>query len=165
MNEQLRGGFVYTLEHVRDGQVIDREVVRNLMPTEGVNHMLSTQFKGTAQVATWYIGIYEGNYTPTIADTAAGLPAAATETTAYTAATRVEFVEGAVSGGSLDNSASKAEFVFNAAKTIYGAFMSSVATKGAVSGVLASVVKFSSPKTFGSGDTLRVTAGFTLASA
>lgn len=165
MNTQLTAGFTYLAEQIRDGVVIDREVVHNLMPTEGLNHMLGVTFKSATQAATWYIGLFEGNYTPTLSDTAAAFPAAATETTAYAETTRVEFNEGSIASGSLDNSANKAEFTFNAIKTVYGGFISSASAKGGTTGALTSVVRFASPKAFAVGDVFRVTAGFTLASA
>ena len=58
-----------------------------------------------------------------------------------------------------------AEFTSNADKTIYGGFMSSASAKGATSGVLSSIVRFSSPKTFSIDTVLRVSAGLTLVSA
>lgn len=166
MNTVLRPGFVYTVETIdRHGNVLDVERIHNLMPTEGLNHLIATEFKGGTQVATWYIGLYEGNYTPTASDTAATFPALATECVAYDESTRVEFVDGAVSSGAMDNSASRAEFTFNADKTVYGGFISSAAAKSATSGVLSSVVRFSSPKQPGDGGVLRVTAGFEFLSA
>ena len=160
----LRAGFVYDIEHWRAGQLIGTERIHNLMPNEGVAHALGVLLKGVTQVPTWYIGLYEANYTPTLADTAATFPASASETTTYAETTRVVFNEGAVSGGTCDNSANKAEFTSNADKTIYGGFIASASGKGATSGVLLSAVKFASPKTFDTGDIIRVTAGFTLAS-
>jgi len=162
--DQLRGGFRYLVEVLKGGEVVESEWISNLVPTEGLNHFLTTEFKGTSQVGTWYIGIYEGNYTPSAGVTAATLPAAATESTAYAETTRVAFVPGTVAAGALDNSASRAEFTMNATKTIYGGFMSSSSAKGATTGVLVSAVKFSSPKVLDSGSVLRITAGFTLTS-
>lgn len=157
-------GFEYLVETFKDGELVDSFTVHNLMPTEGVNAMLNTMFKSASQVGTWYIGLYEGNYTPVIGDTAATFPGAATETTAYIAATRVAWVPGTPSAGILDNSASKAEFDMNAAKTIYGAFMSSASAKGATSGVLVSAVRFPSPRVLDSDSILKITAGITLTS-
>lgn len=165
MNTNLKAGFRYLVEVVKDGVVIDSEVADNLMPTEGLNHMLGVTIKSVAAAPTWYIGLYEGNYTPVLTDTAALFPAAATETVAYSEATRVEFVEGAVAAGAVDNSASKAEFTFTANKTVYGGFISSASAKGGVTGALLSAVRFASPKVLEIGAILRVTAGFTLASA
>jgi len=165
MNTNLKARFRYLVEVVKDGVVTDSEVVDNLMPTEGLNHMLGVTLKAVTQAATWYIGLYEGNYTPVAGDTAATFPASATETTTYAESTRVEFNEGSITAGAVDNSANRAEFTFNAAKTVYGGFISSASAKGGVTGALLSAVKFSSPKVLEIGAILRVTAGFTLASA
>lgn len=166
MNSKLRAGFQYQVEIVgRDGRVRDAEILHNLMPDEGLNHMLGVTLKGAAQIAVWNVGIYEGNYTPVPGDTAATFPASATESSAYVAATRSALVLGSVAGGSADNAAARNEFTLNAAKTIYGGFISSAAAKGATSGVLLSAVRFSSPKVLDADEILRVTAGFTLISA
>ena len=62
--------------------LLDLDSVKNIMPTEGLNYLLDTAIRGQAQTSTWYIAIFEGNYTPVLADTAAGIVAAATESTA-----------------------------------------------------------------------------------
>ncbi len=160
----LKVGVNYLVEVIRNGRVIDTEVVHNLVPTEGLNHFLNVEFKGTTQVLSWYLAIFEGNYTPTAADTAAALPAAATECTAYDEATREAFVAGTVAGGIVDNTASRAEFTMNATKTIYGAFMTSAPAKGATTGVVVSSVRFSAAKSLVATDVLRVTAGVTMTS-
>lgn len=166
MLERAILGFVYTVEVIRDGVIDDRETeTHNLIPLEGLNYLLSSEFKGTAVPATWYIGVYEGNYTPQLSDTAAAFVAAATETTTYAETTRQAFVPGTVAGGVLDNSASPALFTFNATKTVFGGFMSSASAKSAVTGTLISAVRFASPKTLNSTDVLKVTAGFTFASS
>lgn len=154
--------FNYIVEHVRDGVVIDTEHVKNLIPTEGLAHMLDVTCKGGSQVATWYVAPYEGNYTPQATDTAASLPAAAVECTAYAEATRPTWVEGAVSGGTVTNVDSKAEFTMNATKTIYGCWLASVSGKGSTAGTVLSVVRFPASKTFQSGDTMRITAPVSL---
>ncbi len=158
-------GFNYLVEHLRGGVVIDSEITHNLNPVEGLNHMMGVTFKTVTQVSKWYLTLYEGNYTPTPDLTAAAFPALATESVAYTPASRVEFIEGVVAGGSIDNSASKAEFTFTANKTIYGGALLSSSVRGATSGVIISAVRFTSPKVLTSGDVLRVTAGNLLISA
>jgi len=167
MNEPIKAGFTYLVEVVdkRTGQVRDAEVVKNLMPIEGIHHMINVSMKSGTQVATWYIGLYEGNYTPVSADTMATFPASATESVAYAETTRRAFVPGTVAAGAVDNAAAKAEFTINATKTVYGGFISSSSAKGGTSGVLLSAVRFGSPKSLGADDILRVTAGFTIASA
>jgi hypothetical protein len=161
--QHIEAGVVYEVELVRKGQVIARERVHNLMPTEGLNHLISVGVKGGTQIGTWYIGLFEGNYTPLATDTAAAFPAAATECTAYDETTREEFVDGAAAAGAVNNSASKAEFTLNASKTLYGAFMASAPAKGATTGVLLSAARFASPKAGEAGDIIRVTGGLTLA--
>lgn len=160
-----KGGFIWTFDWIKRGVIVDREVIRNLWPTEGVNHMLNAEFKGGPQVTTWYLALFEGNYTPTIADLASTFPALATECTTYAETTRRAWVSGTVIAGSLNNTASRAEFTSTADRTIYGGFMSSASAKGSVSGVLASIVRFSSPRAFSVDTVLRVSAGMTLISA
>lgn len=159
-------GFTYQVEVVTpDGTVSQRETVRNLIPGEGLDHMMSVVFKGAQQVPTWFIALYEGNYTPVPTLTAVAFPAAATECTAYTPTQRVEFVEGAVASGAVDNAANRAEFTFTSAKTVYGGVITSSAAKGSTTGVLVSAVRFASPKVLDVGSVLRVTAGNSLVSA
>lgn len=166
MKSALKLGFTWTIDTVdASGTLIDSEVVHNLVPMEGINHFLNTTLKGGGQNATWYVGLYEGNYTPSSTDTAVAFPAAATETTAYDETTRPAFTSGAVSAGSLDNSASKAVFTFNAIKTVYGGFLTASPVKGGTSTVLISVVRFGSPKNLDPGAILRVTAGIAAASS
>lgn len=166
MKQNIEAGFTYTAEVFNaKGELTDREVIKNLMPDEGVSHVLSTILKGGAPVTNWYIGLFEGNYTPDSNDVAATFSALSSECTAYTSGTRLAFTPGTVSAGNVDNAAAKAEFTFNADKTVYGGSISSASAKGSTSGVLLSVVRFGSPKSIEAGGVLRVTAGFTLASA
>lgn len=158
-------GVNYTIEVIRGGAVVDSETVHNLMPEEGRNHAVSVITKGATQVPAWYIGLFEGNYVPVDSDKASTFPTSATECTAYLPATRVEFVEGAVAAGVVENTASRAEFTATAAKTIYGAFLVSAQAKGAITGVLMSAARFTAPKVLQIDDVLRVTASFSLTSA
>lgn len=166
MKESGKIGFRYTVETIdRHGVVLDTEVVDNLIPTEGLNHVLGVVVGGVPQAVSWYIALNSGNYTPVAGDTAATYPASATEFSNYTGATRLDFTPGSIAGGTVDNTASKAEFEFLDTTTVYGGFMTSAQGKGATTGVLLSAVKFSSPKQPGVGGILRVTAGLTLTSA
>lgn len=165
MNSSMKLGFVYRIEHVRNGEVIDADVAHNLIPTDGQNHILNVVLKGSTAYENWYIGLFEGNYTPTTNDTMATVIANATESTAYSETTRQTFAGSTPSAGSIDNDAAKAEFTFTSAKTIYGGFMSSNNTKSSNTGLLLSIVRFTNPKVVASGDILRVTAGIDLVSA
>jgi hypothetical protein len=169
MDQKIKAGFVYLIQVFNPDGTEDpaqREIVKNLMPTEGINHMLDVLLKNGVNVPTWYIGLYANNYTPIAGDTMATFPGTAGEITGtYDEATRVEWVEGAIAGGAVDNTASPAEFTFNANQTVRGGFMSSVSTKGGTSGFLISAVKFASPKNMTADGVLRVSGGFTVISA
>lgn len=167
MKSEGKLGFTYTVRLLdRFGNILEEDPpIHNLIPEEGINHVISTVWAGGVQVPTWYIGIFSGNFTPTGSETAATLPGLATEETAYSASGRVAFVPGAVTGGAVDNSASVAQFTLTAAKTIYGGFLSSASAKGATSGTISSVVRFASPKTGGIGDILQIVAAQSLISS
>jgi hypothetical protein len=164
MDNELRMGGRYFIEHVRAGEVIDREEITNLVTNEGLDHVLNTVFHGGTQIATWNIGLFEGNYTPTPSITAANIASAATESNAYDETTRQEFNEAAASGQSITNSASKATFTMNATKNIYGAFLISQNTKGGTSGVLFSAARFAAPKAVVDDDQLLLTYTFNASS-
>ncbi|MEZ2293938.1 hypothetical protein [Variovorax sp. RCC_210] len=165
MKSAAQVGFEWLVTIERADGRIERERVRNLVPTEGLNHMMATEFKGGAQVTQWYIALFEGDYTPQPGLTAAAFPSTALECTAYDAISRPDFVTGSVSNGAVDNSSNKAEFIFNDNKTIYGGVITSSQAKGSVNGVLASAVKFGSPKLMNPGDKLTVVAANSLTSA
>lgn len=150
----------YSCQLVRGGKVIDEWTEDNLVVNEGLNRLLNVMFNSASQTTTWYLGLFEGNYTPVASLTAATIAAAATETTAYTSSTRVEYVEAASTAQSTTNSASRASFVFNATKTIYGAFLISENTKGGTTGILFSAARFSASKAVESGDELLLTYTF-----
>jgi hypothetical protein len=165
MNSNVDLGFTWRLRLLdRYGRVIENETVHNLTPIEGLTYLMNAGFKGGQQGSSWYIALFEGNYTPTADITAATFPGLATECTAYESATRPLFNPGAVVAGSLDNSASLAEFKLTADKTIYGGVLTSASAKGAITGVITSAVRFSSPKNPESGSTLQVIAGNSLTS-
>ena len=127
-----------------DGTIVEElPLAHNRTVMEGRNHQLDVVFHGGTPVTTWYLGVFEGNYTPLDTDTAATFPGSSTECTAYDEATRVAFVEGAPSGGIISNAGNEAVFTFNANKTIYGGFLISSSAKGATTGVLMSAARFS----------------------
>lgn len=160
----LKLGGVFDIEHVRNGEVIDRFRCPNLVVNEGLNSILDIMFHGSSQITTWYIGIFEGNYTPVSTVTAATITSASTECTAYDESTRVAYNEAAASSQSITNSANKATFTINATKTIYGAFLVSASAKSATSGTLFSAARFGSSKSVVSTDQLLLTYTFTASS-
>lgn len=161
-------GFTYEVELLdARGRVVSRQRAKNLYTTEGLNHMLGVELAAVAQVSTWYLALFEGNYTPTTADTAAAISAASTETNAFNNPTvRPQWVaSAAAANGTINNYNNKAAFTFTAAKTIYGGFLISSSLVGGNTGVCISAVRFGSPVVVSNGSVLNVGAGCTLASA
>jgi hypothetical protein len=155
----------FTGQIVRDGQIIDEFDTPNLVVDQGLNHILDVLLPRFDQIGTWYLGVFEGNYTPVAGLTAATIAGAATECTAYDEATRPAYVEAAAAAKVTTNSASKATFTFNATKTLYGAFLISDSTKAGTSGTLLAAAKFAAPKGVVATDQLLLTYTFTAASA
>lgn len=154
---RVRIGGVFEHEVIRDGKSLGVHRDHNIVVNEGLNHILDVQFHAATQITTWYVGIFEGNYTPLATDTAANITANSTECTAYDEATRVEYVEAAPSGQSITNSASKATFTMNASKTVYGAFIASASAKSATTGKLFAASKFSAARAVVDNDSLLLT--------
>lgn len=164
-SNQLQVGGVFHGQIVRNGEVIDEFEDHNLAVDQGLNKLLDVMFGGAAQISPWYIGLFEGNYVPVAGVTAATINANATECTAYSEATRQEYVEAAAAAKSITNSASKATFTFNASKTIYGAFLISDGTKAGTSGTLFSAARFATPKAVVATDQLLLTYTFSATSS
>lgn len=162
---KILGHGQYSGQIIRDGKVIDEWFDDpNLVVNEGLNSLLSVYLAAGTQITTWYLGVFEGNYTPVATDTAANIASNATESSAYSAGVRQTWTPGAVSSQTVTNSASKATFTFNATKTIYGAFLASTSTVGGTGGTLFSAARFSAPKSVTSGDQLLLTYSFTSSS-
>jgi hypothetical protein len=64
-------GGIFSGEHIRKGEVIDAWEDHNLVVNEGLNSLLGIMFHGDTQITTWYMGVFEGNYTPVATVTAA----------------------------------------------------------------------------------------------
>lgn len=164
--QSLHLGGVFHVEHYRDGVLIDSWDSKNVVTDEGINHALNVIFAGATPVTTWYIGLFVNNYTPVSGDTAAGFPATAGEaTTQYSEGARQAYVEATSTSKSITNSANKATFTAASDFTVYGAFLSSISTKGGTSGVLMAASKFPTAKPLEAGDQLLVTYTINGASA
>lgn len=161
---ELKIGGHFQIDHLRGGELIDQFECDNLVVNEGLDHVLNTVFHGGTPVGTWYLGLFEGNYTPIATVTGATIAAASTESTSYDEATRQEYNEGASSAQSITNSANKATFTINATKTIYGAFLASNSTKGSTSGTLFSAARFAAAKSVVASDQLLLTYTFNASS-
>ncbi len=141
-----------------------RETIENLVTNAGEDEVLAATLKDAAQAA-WYVGLTDG--TPTVAEgDTAGSHAGWVEVQTYSEGVRQTLTLGAVSGQSVDNSASKASYSINGTVTVGGAFLISNSTKGGSTGILYSAGAFSGgDKSLADGDTLEVTATFTAGGA
>jgi hypothetical protein len=150
-------GGVFGVDHMRNGKLIHRQQAKNIIVNQGLNHTLNAVLNAATQITQWYVAIFEGNYAPVAADTAAGIVANSTESTAYTESTRPTYDEAASTAQSATNSASRATFSINAAKTIYGAFIISTSGKASATGTLFAAAKFGTSRAVQNLDQLLVT--------
>lgn len=161
------------LDHKRDGEYLcfEEHMGKNIIPTEGLNALLDTAVGGASQLASWYVGIFKGNYTPIASNTAANALGAAglyteCQDADYDPATnRPAYTLVAASAGVITNAASKAEFTMKASITVYGAFVTSGQAKTATSGKLLAAKKFDAARTVVNTDILYVTYQITAISS
>lgn len=148
----------YRIECVgADGQVKWVEEFDNLVVTAGLNDSLDKHLKGSSYTAAWYVGLTAASPSFAAGDTMSS-HAGWTEEQTYSNATRPTLTLGTVSGGSVDNSASKASFTINGSATIGGAFVVSNSTKGGTTGTLyGGGVLAAGNRAVIDGDTLNVT--------
>lgn len=142
------------------------DYIENLVVNEGLDDVLDKYLKGSAYTAAHYVGLADGTPSFAAGDTMAS-HAGWTEVTAYDEANRVTPTWGAVSGQSVDNSASKAVFTVSSnGTTIGGAFLSTNNTKGGSTGTLYGGGAFSAgDKSLDDDDVLNVTVTATAAAS
>jgi len=140
----------------------------NLVVNVGLQYMAGTALTSTAQITSWYVGLYgaAASNNPAAGDTM-GSHGGWTEVTDYTEATRPAATFAAATNANpsvVTNTASKAVFTINATTTVGGAFLTSNNTKGGTTGTLFSAADFQSPgdRSVVSGDILNVTYTFSL---
>jgi hypothetical protein len=138
----------------------------NIVVNVGLDDALDKHLKGAAYTAAWYVGLTDGTPTVAAGDTMAS-HAGWVEVTAYDEAVRQTLTLGAVSGQSVDNSASKAVFTISANGTVIGgAFVNTVNTKGGSTGTLYGAGAFTAgDKTLDDNDVLNVTVTCTAAAS
>ena len=150
----------------KHGNVKWTDVIENLVTTAGLNHLLDVALSGGTQITSWFVGLTDGTPTAAAGDTMSS-HSGWTEVTAYDESTRVAWSDGGVSSGSVDNSASTADFTISTdSTTVGGAFLTSNSTKSGTTGTLYAVGAFSAgDKSLDDGDSLSITATFTAAAA
>lgn len=129
----------------------------NLVPTEGLNHLLNVGIGATAKAAGWYVALFSGAVAPAANWTAANFAATANEITSATegfVGDRPAFTVVAASNGIVNNAASRATFniVCTSQLTVQGAAVLSSNTRGGTSGVLMSAARYAAARTFNNSD-------------
>lgn len=132
-------------------------------PTEGRNYIWDAAVHNGTRYGTWYVALFEGDYTPDDTDTAANFASRATEITAYTSGTRPELVESVPAAGGIDNSTAVTQVTLTTEKTVHGFAILSAPAKGATTGVLLCIQKLTAPRTYGAGDVVKIPVVLSLA--
>lgn len=158
---KMNVGGVFHFKVIRDGEVVDEWDSKNIVVDEGLDYILGTSLKGTAQKSTWYLGVFSGIYSPDGSETGATIATDSTESSAYSEwPTRPTWAGDAVSGQSVTNS-TQATFTINNTVTMQGAFLtSSNAAASDATATLYAASAFTSARSLVSGDILQV--GYTL---
>ena len=139
------------------GNLIREWELDNLVVNQGLNDLLNVYLNAGSQKTQWYVGLFQGNYAPSLTDTASNWAANATEASNYTSATRPVWTPAAASAQSITNSASPASFTFNADITLYGIALVSNNVIGGTGGTLFSEAAFAAPQIVTTGSQLLVT--------
>jgi hypothetical protein len=159
----------YTVEcYDKDGNLKWVAETPNLVVNVGLQYMAGTALTSTAQITTWYLGLYGSGSTnsPAAGDTMSS-HIGWTEVTDYSEANRPTATLAAATNANpsvVTNTASKAVFTINGTTTVGGAFLTSNNTKGGSTGTLFSAADFQAPgdRSVVSGDILNVTYTFSL---
>lgn len=145
--------------HYRKGKLIGKCRVKNIVVNEGKNHALDSTLGAATQVPVWYLGLFEGDYTPTTANVGASFPGLADELTDYDELSRPTWQQDGASGQSISNAANRATFTISTGvvdRSIFGLFLISANPKGTNGGTLFGAARFNSPRVVNATDELLV---------
>lgn len=156
-------GFRHELElyDKETGLLVAREVKYNRIPQAGIDFLIQTPFGDVGPVPNFYCGLFRNNFLADANTSAADIPAVMGEFVEYSEATRPVWQRSYNGAGTYDNVDAKAVFTPTADRTVYGSFIVSNPTKGASSGLLLSVVRFSTAKQLSVGLEARLVCGLT----
>lgn len=158
MNDCAKFFGLFTVEHRdSDGTLLGIHEAPNAIVTEGVHHMMETEFRSGAASATWYIGLIDNSgWTTYAAAHTMATHAGWTEAVPYSNANRPQWTCGAAAARAITNAAT-VDFTCNGASTLKGLFIVNESTKSGSTGTMWSEAGFSSTVTVANGDTLKVT--------
>lgn len=147
-----------------EGNEISNDTDCNLIPFAGMDFLVRAPFGDVTPITTFYLGLFRGNYVPSVGTTAADIPTGMVEFVDYSEEVRPVWDRLFNGNSSMDNSASKATYTVTQDRTIYGAFLVSRPDKGGNNGLVLSCVRFASPKTVTAGQTVNLSGGITYVS-
>ncbi len=138
---------------------------QNLVVNEGLDHLLDVTLSGGSQDTSWFVGLLAASPSPLASWTATEI--ASNDFVAYDESTLQAWTDGGVSSQSVSNSGSPATFTCSTnGSSIGGAFLIGTNAKATPAGTLYAAGAFSGGnKSLDDGDTLDVTASFTMAAA
>ena len=131
---------------------------RNLLPTEGLSHILNVALGTTAKPASYHLALFSGSAAPAANWTAANFAAVASEivsmTEGYTGPTRPAWTPVNTATGSIDNMVTVASVTIATTSqlNVTGAALLTNSTKGGTTGALVSASKYAAPRVFQDGD-------------
>lgn len=157
--QELQGGILLPVgEYFHRVNGGEWEHSFNIVPTEGIAHILNVALGPKAKTPNYYLALFSGAAAPTASWTAAQFPAVAGEvvsnTEGYSNANRPVWTPATTETNSIDNitTAAQLTIVTSGTLTVTGAALLTAAAKGSTTGVLISATKFASPRTFQNGD-------------
>lgn len=134
----------------------------NLIPTEGLAHILNVALGTTPKPASYHLALFSAAAQPAANWTAASFATTASEivssTEGYSSATRPTWTPVNTSTSSIDNMAAVAKVTMKTASslTVQGAAMLTSSAKGGTTGALISASKYAAARVFQDGDTYEI---------
>ena len=134
----------------------------NLIPTEGLAHILNVALGTTPKPAGYYLALFSAAAQPAANWTAASFATTASEivssTEGYSSATRPTWTPANTATNSIDNMSAVAKVTMKTASslTVQGAAMLTSSAKGGTTGALISASKYATARVFQDGDTYEI---------
>lgn len=156
-------GFRHELQvfDIATGELVDSEIQYNRIPQAGIDFLIQTPFGDVAPIPQFYCGLFTKNFLAQAETSAADIPSVMGEFVDYAEATRPLWNRAYDGAGTLDNLGSKAVFTPTKDASVYGSFIVSNQVKGANTGLLLSVVRFSTIKPLSAGLEAKLICGLT----
>lgn len=162
---QLGFQGLVTTDHYRDGVLFHTQTGKNTFTTEGMAKMLNIIAHDISKAAAhiWYVGLFKGNITPALGDTAAKLGTGNAYSECQDAdydsplTNRPSYITEDTTTAVITNVNSKAHFIMNSSITVYGAFLCDTAPKTSASGTLLCAKRFGTPRAVIADDEIYVT--------